>query len=264
MISEQIEINDHQINMVAYGPPVGQVVVLLHHGLGSIRSWDAQVHALAAAGYRVLAYDRWGYGGSDPRPQLSAPLFADDIQDLRALIAHLGTTGVGLVGHSDGGTIALYYAARYPEQVDSLVTVAAHIYVEVKMTHGIEGVRQAYESESRLRESRLRAGMRRLHGEKTEDVFWNWYHGWTKAENLAWDMRPTLGRVTCPALVVQGENDEHAAPQHAMEIAAAISGSELWLVPGAGHMLPQEQPLLFNQRVLDFIKLVYRESVNVQ
>lgn len=259
MIAEQVEINGHKINMAAYGPPGGRMVILLHHGLGSIRSWDAQLPALAAAGYRVIAYDRWGYGGSDPRSQLSAPTFNDDIQDLRVLIAHLGATDVGLVGHSDGGTIALYYAANNQEQVNCLVTVAAHIYVEAKMSPGIDAIRQSFE-----REARFRKGMRRLHGEKAEDVFWNWYHGWVKAENMNWDMRPMLERISCPTLVVQGEEDEHATPQHARDIANAIPGSALWLQPEARHMLPQEQPLLFNQWLLDFIEVANLESLNVQ
>ena len=58
--------------------------------------------------------------------------------------------------------------------------------------------------------------------------------------NSSWDMRPILRQIGCPTLVVQGEADEHATPQHARDIADGIPGAELWLVPGAGHMLPQE------------------------
>ncbi len=95
--------------------------------------------------------------------------------------------------------------------------------------------------------------MQRLHGEKTEAVFYNWYNGWYSERNRSWDMRPELGKIACPALVVQGEADEYASPQHARDLAAAIPGAELWLEPGAGHMLPQDEPDLFNLRLLAFL-----------
>ena len=66
-------------------------------------------------------------------------------------------------------------------------------------------------------------------------------------------MRPTINQIACPTLIVQGLDDEHATAQHARDIAAAIPGAELWLVPGAGHMLPQDFPEEFNQRMLKFL-----------
>ena len=66
-------------------------------------------------------------------------------------------------------------------------------------------------------------------------------------------MRPLLAGISCPALVIQGEQDEHATPQHARDIAAAIPGAELWLLPGAGHMLPQEAAERFNPRLIEFL-----------
>jgi pimeloyl-ACP methyl ester carboxylesterase len=241
-----MQINGHFLHVESYGPPVGPNVVLLHHGLGAAQSWKGQISALAESGYRVIAYDRWGYGKSGPRPALEVPAFSDDLADLLSLVRSSSRTI--LIGHSDGGTIALYFAAWHPEHVAALVTVAAHIYVEPKMHPGIEGIRQTFEQDSRFR-----AGLRRLHGEKTEAVFRNWYEGWHKPENQSWDMRPLLRQITCPTLVVQGMDDEHATPQHARDIAAAIPGAELWLEPGVGHMLPQDKPQEFNHRTAAFL-----------
>jgi pimeloyl-ACP methyl ester carboxylesterase len=66
-------------------------------------------------------------------------------------------------------------------------------------------------------------------------------------------MRHVLKKIACPALVVQGFQDEHATPQHARDIAAAIPGAQLWLLQGAQHMLPQENAVVFNQRLLQFL-----------
>ncbi|MFZ2097245.1 MAG: alpha/beta hydrolase [Anaerolineales bacterium] len=242
-------INGHNLNLEQSGPDHGSVVVLLHHGLGSVRAWHQQTPALAEAGYRVIAYDRWGYGGSDPRPSLEVPAFNSDQNDLLNLLEQLGIRQATLVGHSDGGTIALYMAARHPDLVSSLVTVGAHIYVESKMQPGILGIRQAFETDKRFR-----MGLKTAHGEKYEAVFHHWFDGWYQAKSLSWDMRPLLTQLRCPTLVVQGEEDEHASPQHARDIAGKIAGSELWLVPKANHMLPQEHASLFNERLLQFLE----------
>jgi pimeloyl-ACP methyl ester carboxylesterase len=242
-------INGHDLNVETYGPANGQAVLLLHHGLGSVRAWKASIPALADAGLRVIAYDRWGYGKSDPRAELGQPYFAADQADLLSLLAELQPGQATLVGHSDGGTIALYFAAAHAEWVAKLVVVAAHIYVEPKMQPGMEMIRAMYENDPDFQRK-----FRRQHGEKAEQVFQSWYSGWFKTDNLSWDMRPLLGGITCPTLVVQGELDEHSSPQHARDIAAAIPGAGLWLLQGTGHMLPQEAEECFNSHLIEFIR----------
>jgi pimeloyl-ACP methyl ester carboxylesterase len=238
----------HTLYYEVHGPQSGPAVFLLHHGLGSTRAWKAQIPALVEAGCRVLVYDRWGYGRSDPRQELSIPTFEDDLADLCSLVEALELQRFSLVGHSDGGTIGLYFAAANPGRLDRMIVIAAHVYVEPKMETGIRAVRQAFENDQGFRE-----GLRRVHGDKVEDVFNAWFEGWHKPANLSWDMRPALGKITCPVLVVQGMQDEHATPQQALDTAAAIPDSELWLARGAAHMLPQELPDGFNRRMLEFL-----------
>ena len=93
------------------------------------------------------------------------------------------------------------------------------------------------------------------HGKKFESTFNNWFNGWHTPDGLKWDMRPILPGIRCPALVIQGDEDEHASSQHAIDISNHIPDSKLWLVPGVKHMLPQEIPDEFNQTVIDFLKL---------
>lgn len=243
-------INNHNIHFESHGPDDAPAIVLLHHGLGSTRAWRKQVPALVDAGYRVLVYDRWGYGGSDDRVGLDVPSFEEDLADLDHLLTTCNMQPATLIGHSDGGTLALYFAIRYPERVSALVTVAAHIYLEPKMQPGILGIKQTFEQDARFRK-----GMQLAHGDKYESVFANWFDSWHQPAALDWDMRALLGGIACPTLVIQGEHDEHATPQHAIDIAENIPGAELWLAENAAHMLPQEMPDTFNEKVLEFLSV---------
>lgn len=245
----RLEVDGHSLHWERTGDPGCPTVILLHHGLGSVRAWKRQTPALAAAGWQTLAYDRWGYGGSDPRSALDLPTFAADQRDLAAVMDAFALPAAALIGHSDGGTLALYFAARHPERVRRLVVVAAHIYVEVSMLPGLESVTRAY-----AQDAEVRAKLRRAHGEMTEAVFHNWVDGWRRPEHLTWDMRPLLHQIPCPTLVIQGELDEHATARHAHDIAGGVRQGTVWLIPGVGHMPPQEAPDLFNRRVLEFLE----------
>jgi pimeloyl-ACP methyl ester carboxylesterase len=250
-MGQLLEINGHLLNIETAGPVDGPVVVFLHHGLGAIRSWKAQIPAFSAAGYQVLAYDRWGHGNSAPREHWSMPDFEPDLADLEAVLSELGHRQVALIGHSDGGNIAMLYALTHPEQITGLVIIAAHIYIEPKMTSVIQTVKDDFEGDPLFRSK-----LKRVHGENTDKVFWGWFNGWTNPVIREWDMRFQLSKLTSPTLVVQGLEDEHATFQHARDLADSIPQAELWLVPGAGHMLPQQVPDLFNQRGLTFLETV--------
>lgn len=241
-------INDRHLHVEVHGDPQAPALILLHHGLGSTTAWQMQIPALLGAGWRVVVYDRWGYGRSQPRPFLSVPDFEPDLADLESLMHLIDLKYVSLLGHSDGGTIALHFAANNPEQVCGLISVAAHVYLEPKMEPGIHGIRRTFEQDARFR-----AAFTRVHGDWAEKVFWNWYTAWTQMPDLSWDMRPKLGVISCPTLVVQGGQDEHATPQHAIDIAEAIPHAQLWLAKGCKHMLPQENSPLFNRKIVEFL-----------
>ncbi|UCF28446.1 MAG: alpha/beta hydrolase [Chloroflexota bacterium] len=249
------EINRHSLCIETIGPDDGPVVIFLHHGLGAIHSWKGQISAFSQAGYQVITYDRWGHGKSAPRENYAMPYFEPDLADLEAILSEYNHRQVAFIGHSDGANIAMLYTLAHPKQVTCLVVVAAHIYIEPKMISGIQSVRKSFENDQRFR-----SGMQRVHGENTEPVFWGWFNGWTNPAIEDWDMRAEIKRISSPTLVVQGIEDEHASHQHARDLADSIPGAELWLVPGAGHMLPQQMPDNFNSRLLQYLDQVITVS----
>lgn len=248
MIKEIVLINGHHIYYERYGLSNSSIIILLHHGLGSTYSWKDQTPALVNAGYQVLIYDRWGYGESDARSSLSVPKFETDCSDLLELMNVVDIKKAALLGHSDGGTISLYFAIDHPERLTCILVVAAHIYAEPRMEKGIMQIKREFQNNSRIRR-----GLEKLHGANTNAVFDNWFNAWVSPNILNWTMQPLLSKISCNTLVVQGDKDEHATPKHAEDIAKGIPNSELWLVHGQRHMLPQENPEVFNQGMLEFL-----------
>lgn len=240
-------VDGHALYWERSGQPEKGTLTLLHHGLGSVRSWRRQIPALCEAGWQVLVYDRWGYGRSEPRPEFDGQFLLNEAHAAFHLIDLLGIHRTALIGHSDGGTIALWMAALEPERITSLVVVAAHIYYEEKMGTGLRSIAE------QVRVPPLSVALKREHGERAEALADMWVQHWLTSDTSQLEMSDMLDDIRCPTLVIQGELDEHATPQHASDIADGVRNGELWMIPGIGHMPPHEIPDKFNQRVLEFL-----------
>jgi len=246
------ELGGHRLYWEQHGDPAAEAVVLLHHGLGSTRAWRRQVPALAAAGYRVVLFDRWGYGRSDPRPGFVPDFLAHDADESLRLLDLLELERVDLIGHSDGGTIALLLAAEHPQRVRSLVVVAAHIYYEPRMLLGLRLI------EAAITQPPLSSALEREHGARGQQLARAWVDHWLTSDTQELSLCGRLMAVSAPTLVIQGEHDEHATPQHAIDIAEGVQHGQLWLMQDARHMPMHEHPAAFNQRVIQFLATAAR------
>jgi len=241
------EISGHRLYWERHGSDTGPALVLLHHGLGSIRSWRRQIRYFAENGWQVWAFDRWGYGKSDERKEFGGRFMQEDASEALELIRLLGISRASFLGHSDGGTISLMLAATKPELVDRLILIAAHIYWEPKTVASIKKVRAGADDPV------MERAWQREHGEKGPALVKKWADGWLLEEMRALDLMDILPQVLCPALVIQGEEDEYATASQALDLAERLQSAELWMVPGVGHMPPQEIPVQFNKRVSSFL-----------
>ena len=241
------EINGHKLYWELYGADDAPVLLLLHHGFGSIRSWRRQISAFTNAGWRVLVYDRWGYGKSEIRPCFEQSFLLHDAEEAHALLNHLGIHRLSLLGHSDGGSIALLMASASPDQIERMVVVAAHIYFEPKMLSGLEMISET------SKQPPFSKALDREHGDRARHLVDSWVQHWMESEPQELDIRERLPKISCPTLVIQGEFDEHATPQHAVDISEGVQNGQLWLIPDVHHMPPHEIPEEFNEGVLRFL-----------
>lgn len=242
-------VNGHNLHYETTGDPANPPLILLHQGLGSAAEWQPQVDAFSPS-YYVINFDRWGYGRSDPRPGFGPNYLFDDTQEAIALLDHLNIRDAFILGHSDGGTIALLLAAQRPDLARALAIEAAHIYYEPRIHQGISDM-----VERTRRSKAVESYLARLHGPEKARVFIDhWFSRWLSAENLPDQIVPAelLASITCPVLVIQGVEDQYALPQHAIDIDTALPDSELWLIPEVDHTPHARLGDSFNRRVMAF------------
>lgn len=245
--TEQIELDGAVLTTARWGDGSAGLV-MLHDGLGSIEQWRSIPAAVAATtGQTVLAYDRPGHGASTPVPSGAWPadwLHREADRFERLLSAVDVVDSPLIVGHSDGGSIALLHAAATSRSLRGVLTLAAHTWVEQRCFDGIVGMR--------AEAAAIVAGLARNHNEPAA-VFEAWSGVWVSDEFRSWDIRSMLSPITCPVLVAQGAEDEYAAPSHATETAAAIgANAQAVLLDGLGHLLHHQDPDTVIDLVADF------------
>jgi pimeloyl-ACP methyl ester carboxylesterase len=226
-------------------------LIFLHEGLGCIEMWrDFPQQLCDATACNGIVYDRTGYGGSSP--WLSDPgqrymeIEADDV--LPRLLAALGIEDCVLVGHSDGGTIALNYAAADPEPLRAVVTIAAHAINEPVSIAAIRRAREAFAS------GELRQRLLKYHGENVDGAFRLWSDAWVAPGFEPMDANGRLPGVQVPVQAIQGEDDDYGSELQLGIIAGKVGGyCETRLVPGCGHSPHLQQPLHVVSEIARFV-----------
>lgn len=220
------------------------LIVFLHEGLGSVTMWkDFPQRLCAATGCRGLVYSRPGYGRSTPRAAAEAWgldfMHHQAQQVLPALLQALGidtaTDKPWLLGHSDGGSIALLYAASHRQEIAGAIVLAPHILVEDLSVSSIAKTRTAY------LETDLRQRLARHHDEP-DSAFWGWNDIWLKPAFRHWSIEEEIAAIGCPLLAVQGLDDEYGTLAQIRGIARRLPQTELLELADCGHSPHRDQP----------------------
>lgn len=234
----------------------GPLVVFLHEGLGSVSMWrDFPARLCEAAGARGIVFSRPGYGRSslpeDEQRREPDYLHRQAFEVLPRFLEAIGGYGPAapwLFGHSDGGTIALLHAARFPERTAGIVAVAPHIFVEDVTIAGIERARAAWLVTD------VRARLARHHADP-DWVFWSWNDTWLAPSFRDWNIERDLATIRCPVLAVQGLRDEYGTLEQIRGIARRVPQARLLELASSGHSPQRDEPEALIAAASGFIAL---------
>lgn len=215
-------------------------IIFLHDSLGCVTLWrDFPLQLAAQTNCNILCYDRQGYGQSAPFDKAPRDWWYmhQEADTLQALIKALQLKEIILFGHSDGGTIALLYAAKYKEYLKGIIVEGAHVLIEDITLQGIKTFEQAYAT------TNLKEKLIKYHGDKTEEVFQRWTKTWQQPAFRNWNIRQELTAIQCPTLVIQGVDDAFGSIKQVETIVNYIdTKGYFYIVNHAEHTPHKEQP----------------------
>jgi len=226
------------------GPAAAPTLVFLHDGQGCVDTWRDFPAALAAAtGCGALVYSRAGYGGSEALPGPWPVSFMHDeaLASLPQVVAALGVRDGFLVGHSDGASISLIYAAAAGagaagSWLRGMALEAPHVCVEPVCLESIAKLPALY------RQPDLWRRMVRHHGANAQACSESWVEVWLRPEFRSWSIEDLLPRVRCPVLAIQGDQDPYGTLDQLRAVAAGCAGpAETLVLPGCGHTPHRQQ-----------------------
>ncbi len=229
-----------EYRMIGPRPDAAPTIVMLHEGLGSVTTWGDFPERLAQctkAG--VFVYSRSGYGKSStitlPRPLDYMQREATDV--LPKLLDAIGFRRGILLGHSDGATIAAYYAGSVQDhRVRGLALMAPHFFMEANNIAAIKKTRETYATTD------LRARLARHHAD-VDAAFRGWSEAWLDPGFAAFDTTDALAYIRVPVLVVQGAADPYGTLAQVRVVEEeCYCPVETLLLPGVGHAPHREKP----------------------
>ena len=214
-------------------------LVFLHEGLGSVALWrDVPARLAQRTGFGALIYSCYGNGFSEVlhEPRDVAYMHDEALVALPELLARHEISDPILVGHSDGASIALIYAAAHPEKVRALVLEAPHVIVEEISVASIAAIGQAYRTTS------LREKMARHHTD-ADATFFGWNDIWLSPAFRSWSILDCLPSISAPALAIQGGNDEYGTLEQLTLLASGSGGkTDRLVLAGCGHSPHRDRP----------------------
>ena len=226
-------------------------LVFLHEGLGCTEMWKEFPHILCnETGCPGIVYDRLGYGRSSPLADSWTIHYLHKyaLTELPEVISQLiPTKNYFLIGHSDGGSIALIHASEKPVHLQGIITEAAHVFVEKETLEGIQVAADTFNA------GKLR-GLSRYHGEKAEGIFEAWSDTWLSNFFQYWNIEYLLPSIECPVLVLQGTEDQYGTVAQVESIALKTLDAQKAMVEVCGHAPHQERTDVVLQLMREFIE----------
>lgn len=247
------KINDVQIYYEVHGE--GEPIILLHHGFGCTKIWKDIGPRLAAAGYRIVMYDRRGYGRSEPGEGFqefyeSGCYRPESVEELKALKERLGIKECHLVGQCEGGVVAVDYAVRFPEEVKTLAISSTQCYSGMPMTE-LNALKLVTKFENL--EPALQVKMIEWHGKAAQTNYDQFAKRGGAYGTDYFDLRPILPMVACPTLVLYPDRSSIFDVEQALVFYRHLKRGELAVLPKCGHNTYEQRSEDYVRHILDFI-----------
>lgn len=213
-------------------------IIMLHDSLGSVDQWR-EFPALIAArtGRLTIAYDRLGFGRSDPHPgKLGLDFVRDEARSQLPIIREtFAIEDMILLGHSVGGGMAVEAAAAFPKEMKGVITISAQMFVEDRTIKGLLQAKKAFEDERQLQR------LIRHHGSMAPWVLDAWLGTWLNPALADWTLKAALGAVRCPIHAIHGTDDEYGSTAHTERLAKFSGGPVQISILNCGHVPHREQ-----------------------
>ncbi len=241
-----------EYRMIGPRPDEAPTIVMLHEGLGSITQWGEFPAKLAEkTGAGVFAYARAGYGKSSPvtLPRPLDYMQREATETLPKLLDAIGLKRGILLGHSDGGSIAAYYAGSHQDhRVRGVVLMAPHFFTEPMGLAEIAKTKTAYETTD------LRAKLARHH-ENVDVAFRGWNDAWLDPKfETGFDLTDALAYIRVPVLVIQGAADPYGTLAQVKVVEdECYCPVDTAIMDGVGHAPHRENPA----ETIDFVAEFY-------
>lgn len=233
----------------------GDPVLLMHHGFGCSKMWNAVVPQLLERGYKTICYDRKGYGQSQLGECFYDFYVSDEfrpksVQELESLRHWLGIDSFHIVGHCEGGVVAVDYAAKYPHRVKDMVISSTLCYGTVDMADfNASKFTKSFEE----LDPDLRTKFLDWHGERAEELFEQFRRYGGAYGRHFFDLRPTLAFVNCPTLVLYPDRSYLFEVEQGVAFYRGLPNGELAVVPDCGHNTYEEQPEEYAAHAVNFL-----------
>ena len=251
MSIEFVDVGAERLEVLRIAPErTGTTLVFLHEGLGSVAGWRGFPRALCdRLGAPGLVYSRRGYGRSTPLAESRATdyLHREAWDVLPALLDRCGVRRPLLVGHSDGGSIALLFAARFDPI--AIAIMAPHVFVEDVTIAGIVQARAAWD------EGKLKDPLARVHDDP-DGAFFGWNDGWLNPAFRLWNIEAELPKIRCPVLAIQGYDDQYGTMEQLDRIARQVPTARLMKLTDCGHAPQRDRPEAVMQAIAELIARV--------
>ncbi len=250
------EINRTKIYFEVHGD--GETIVLLNHGFGSSKMWSGIYPRLVEKGYRVVMYDRRGYGQSEKTDfeefYISDRFRSENVRTLAELMEGLNIGTFNIIAQCEGGVIGVDYAVKYPHQVKTMVISSTQCYNKLPMDkfNKMNFPKPYGDLNPKFKEDII-YWQGKAYAETYYNLFSKYGGGGAYGRGL-FDLRDQLSLVTCPTLVLYPDRSPIFDVEQGVESYRNLTKGELAVIPDCGHNTYKDKPKEYLMFVLDFLK----------